>query len=187
MKIDLSRYSVAHFDRGASRIKEAAWVLMRCLFFAPSWPWPSALRVFCLRLFGAKIGRKVVIRSRVNIHFSWRLEIADYVWIGEECWLLNLATIKIASQVCISQRAFLCTGNHDYTSPAFDLITKPITVEQGAWIGASSFVGSGVTVGSHTVLTAGSVAVKNLEPFGIYQGNPAVHVKTRAIIDQLKS
>ncbi len=54
-------------------------------------------------------------------------------------------------------------------------------MEQGAWIGAASFVGPGVTVGSHAVLTAGSVAVKNLEPFGIYQGNPAVRVKAREI------
>ena len=181
MNVDLARFSNKSFDRGASRFKEALWVLIRVLFFAPPWPLPSALRVFWLRLFGAKIGRGVIIRSRVNIHFPWRLEIGDCVWLGEECWLLNLAPIKIASHVCVSQRAFLCTGSHDYTLPAFDLIAKPISIEAGAWIGACGFVGPNVTVGTHAVLTAGSFTGKNLEPFGVYQGNPAVLVRTRKL------
>lgn len=179
--VDLSRFANPGFDRGASRFKEALWVLVRCLFFAPALPWPSACRVFWLRLFGAKIGRGVVIRSRVNLHFPWRLAIGDHVWIGEECWLLNLAPITLASHVCLSQRAFLCTGNHDYTSPTFDLIVKPICVEAGAWIGAAAFVGPGVRVGAHAVLTAGSVAAADLQPSGIYRGNPAVFIKERKI------
>lgn len=156
-------------------------MLVRCLFFAPAWQLPSAFRVFCLRRFGAKIGRGVVIRSRVNIHFPWRLEIGDHVWLGEECWLLNLAPIVVESNVCISQRAFLCTGNHDYQSPAFDLITKPIQVEMGAWIGAATFIGPGVRVGSHAMLIAGSVATTDLQPSTIYRGNPATPVKKRVI------
>jgi len=178
---DLSRFSNPGFDRGASRFKEALWVLVRCLFFAPALPWPSALRVFLLRRFGAKIGQGVVIRSQVNITFPWKLALGDHVWLGEECWLLNLAPITIASHVCLSQRAFLCTGNHDYTAPTFDLITRPILIEAGAWIGATAFVGPGITVGSHAVLTAGSVATRNLKPFGIYRGNPAEWVKDRQI------
>ena len=179
--VDLSRFANTGFDRGASRFQEALWVLVRCLFFAPALPWPSALRVFWLRRFGAKIGTGVVIRPRVNIHFPWRLVVGDHVWLGEECWLLNLAPITIGSHVCLSQRAFLCTGNHDFSSPTFDLIVKPIEVAAGAWIGAGAFVGPGVKVGSHAVLTAGSVATKNLPASGIYRGNPAVFVKDRII------
>jgi len=179
--VNLAKFPAENFDRGASRLKESLWILMRCLFFAPALPWPSNVRVFWLRWFGAKIGHGVVIRSRVNIHFPWRLEVGDHVWIGEECWLLNLAPIVIESHVCLSQRAFLCTGNHDYTSPDFKLIVKPIHVETGAWIGATAFVGPGVRVGSHAVLTAGSVATMDLHTFAIHQGNPAILVKNRTI------
>jgi putative colanic acid biosynthesis acetyltransferase WcaF len=94
---------------------------------------------------------------------------------------LNLERITIGNSVCISPRAFLCAGSHNYKSPTFDLIVKPIKVEDGVWLCAGCWVGPGVTVGSHAVLTAGSVASKTLEPWGIYQGNPAVRVKQRVI------
>ena len=123
----------------------------------------------------------MTIKPQVKITFPWKLEIGDHVWLGEECWLLNLERIIIGNNVSISQRAFLCTGSHNYKLCTFDLIVKPITLEDGCWIGAGAWVGPGVTVGSHAVLTAGSVATKALEPWGIYQGNPAVLVKQRVI------
>jgi putative colanic acid biosynthesis acetyltransferase WcaF len=134
-----------------------------------------------LRVFGARVGRNVTIKPGVKITFPWKLTIGNHVWLGEECCLLNLERINIENNVCISQRAFLCTGSHDFKSPMFDLIVKPITVEDGAWLSASSWVGPGVKVGSHAVLTAGSVATKDLEAWGIYQGNPAARVKQRIL------
>jgi len=179
--VDLSRFSNTGFDRGASRIREALWVVVRVVFFLTPWPWPSALRVFWLRRFGAQVGQGVVIRSRVNVWFPWRLELGDHIWLGEEVFVLNLASVVIESNVCVSQRAFLCTGNHDYTSATFDLIAKPIRLAQGSWIGATAFVGPGVTVGAHAVLSAGSIAIKDLEADGIYQGNPAVRIRGRIL------
>ena len=179
--VDLSRFTTGQFDRGAGPLKEAIWLLVSRLLFQFCPVSLSALKCMVLRWFGAAVGQGVVIKPNVKISFPWKLSLGDHVWLGEECWLLNLAPIAIASHVCLSQRAFLCTGNHDYKSPTFDLITKPIRVEPGAWIGAGGFVGPGVSVGSHAVLTAGSVAAKDLEPYGIYQGNPAVQVKRRVI------
>ena len=181
MNVDLSKFSTGDFDRGAGPLKEGFWILASLLLFQLCPLKLSGLKCAVLRLFGAKVGRGVVIKPRVIITFPWKLTVGDHVWLGEECWLLNLERIVIGSNVCISQRAFLCTGSHNYKLSTFDLITKPITVEDGAWIGAGCWVGPGVTAGADSVLTAGSVATKDLEPGGIYQGNPAVLLKQRAI------
>jgi putative colanic acid biosynthesis acetyltransferase WcaF len=181
MTVELSRFDNTGFDRGAGKIKEACWLLVRRLFFEPSWLPANRLRCWLLRKFGATVGRGVVIKAGVRIAFPWRMRIGDFSWIGEEACLLNLVPITIGSNVCISQRAFLCTGNHDYRSSTFDLVASPILIEDGAWIGAAAWVGPGVTVGSHAVLTAGSVASRDLSPYAVYCGNPAVAIRRRVI------
>jgi putative colanic acid biosynthesis acetyltransferase WcaF len=181
LNVDLSSYSAARFDRGAGKLKEGAWRLVNLFLFQLCPIGFYALKRTVLRGFGAKIGRGVVIKPQVKITFPWKLAVGDHAWLGEECWLLNLEHIIIAGNTCISQRAFLCTGNHNYKSPTFDLTVKPIQIDDGAWIGAGAWVGPGVHVGSHAVLTAGSVATTDLKPFTINRGNPAFCIKQRII------
>jgi len=157
----LDRFDNSDFDRGASRLKEVLWWVIRSLLFAPWFPVPSFLKVFSLRLFGAVIGRGVVIRSRVNVTFPWNLRIGDHVWIGDEVLILSLAPVTIGSHVCISQRAFLCTGSHKFRSEAFDLVTRPIVIGEGSWVAANVFIGPGVTIASGSVCPAGSVVMKS--------------------------
>lgn len=134
----------------------------------------SGIRVKALRLFGAKIGRGVVIKPGVNVKYPWLLTVGDYSWIGEDVWIDNLAEVSIGSNCCLSQGAMLLCGNHNYRLPTFDLMVKPIIVEDGAWVGAKSVVCPGVTVGRDSILTVGSMATSNLEAGKIYQGIPAV-------------
>ncbi len=169
----LAAYDNSDFDRGASRLVEAAWVAVKIIFFQNPLPWPSSLRVWLLRAFGAKIGRGVVIRQGCNITFPWRLTLGDDVWIGEEVTILSLAEVVIGSDVCISQQAYLCTGSHNHASETFDLIVKPIRVENGAWIAARVFVGPGVTVGAGALLAAGAVVVRDVADGQRVGGNPA--------------
>ena len=174
---DLSKFDNRSFDRGAPRLKEALWVLVRCVFFLNAVPWPSRLRVRLLRWFGARIGCGVVVRSRVNIWLPWRLELGDHVWLGEEVFILNLAPVRIESHVCISQRAFLCTGSHDFYREDFALKTEPIVIGAGSWIAAQAFIGQGVTVGAGAVVSAGSVVMDDVPSNSLVRGNPAQVVK----------
>jgi len=178
--IDLSGYTTGDFQRGASPLVEAAWWTVRALFFQTPLPWPSALRVALLRLFGARIGQGVVVRSQVNITFPWRFSAGDHVWIGDEVLILSLAHIAIESNCCISQRAFLCAGSHDFSSPAFTLRTSPITIREGSWVAAAAFIAPGVTVGPGSMVAAGSVVLADVPPRVIVRGNPAIVAKQLA-------
>jgi putative colanic acid biosynthesis acetyltransferase WcaF len=181
LPVDLSRFTIGRFDRGAGVVKEGLWLVIS-LFLFRLCPFSfSSLKRSVLRAFGAEIGCNVTIKPKVSITFPWKLVVGDHVWLGEECWLLNLERVVIGNHVCISQRAFLCTGSHDYKRVTFDLIARPITLEDGVWVGAGGWIGPGVTLGAHAVLTAGSVTSTNLAANGIYRGNPAVLVRSRTI------
>jgi putative colanic acid biosynthesis acetyltransferase WcaF len=134
-----------------------------------------------LRLFGSKVGQGVVIKPGVNIKYPWKLKVGNFVWIGENVWIDNLDFVNIMDNSCISQGAMLLCGNHNYSSTSFDLIINPITIETGVWIGAKCVLCPGVKAGSHSVLSAGSVASKDLDPYSIYKGNPAVKIRERVI------
>jgi putative colanic acid biosynthesis acetyltransferase WcaF len=177
---DLSRYDNRWYKPGP-RWKIIAWFLISPVFINSYLPIPVAFKRLVLRIFGAKIGSNVTIKPKVNIKYPWLLSVGSNVWIGEEVWIDNLTDIVIKNNVCISQGAMLLAGNHNYKSPTFDLEIGKILIEDGVWIGAKSVVCFGVTCGAHAVLTVSSVATKHLEPYGIYQGNPAQWVRTRTI------
>lgn len=168
------------FDAGASGLKIFCWYFTSMFFFRSGLVPVSSILVFILKLFGAKIGKDVRIKPYIYIHYPWKLTIGDYSWLAE-CRIENLADVNIGKNVCVSQNAMLLTGNHNYKKVDFDLITKPIILEDGAWIGANATVCPGVIAASHAVLTVGAVATKNLEAYAIYQGNPAVKIKDRVI------
>ena len=108
-----------------------------------SWLPSSGMRTRLLRVFGATVGTGVVIKPGVRVKYPWFLTVGDHTWIGEDCWIDNLTTVRIGSNVCLSQGAYLCTGNHDWTDPAFGLRTAPILCMDGSWAGAKSVLGSG--------------------------------------------
>lgn len=183
MKTDLSNYDNSWFKTGGGRMKCLLWYFSNVLFFInPLNPF-SSLKVRLLRLFGSKVGKGVIIKPSVNIKYPWNLFIGDYTWIGENVWIDNLVPVKIGSNVCISQGAMLLCGNHNFKLSTFDLIVKPISIEDGAWVGAQAVVCPGVTMYSHSILAVGSVASKDLNEFSIYRGNPAVKIADRVISD----
>ena len=175
--MQLCDYTTAGFDRGKPRWYEALWIVAKCIFFLNPFPWPSALRVALLRAFGARIGQRVVVRAQVNVTFPWRFETGDDVWLGEEVVILSLAPVVLGANVCISQRAFLCTGSHDFRARKFDLITKPIRIGSCSWVAAHAFISPGVEVGQESMVAAGSVVTESVPPGVLVRGNPAVVVK----------
>lgn len=179
MKSDLQNYTNADFSTGKGFLIRTIWFYTNALLFKSYLLPISSLKVHLLRLFGAKIGRGVVIKPNVNIKYPWRLSVGEYTWIGEEVWIDNLAQVTIGSNCCLSQGAFLLCGNHNYKKATFDLITQPIVLEDGVWIGAKSIVCPGVVAKTHAVLTVQSVATTEMDAYFIYRGNPATLIKKR--------
>jgi putative colanic acid biosynthesis acetyltransferase WcaF len=180
-KTDLLSYNNYPYNPGGNPAKRWLWYLVNAIVFNSALFPFYGLKNVVLRWFGAKIGNEVEIKPHVNIKYPWWLTIGNEVWIGENVWIDSLVPITIGNNICISQGATLLTGSHNYKKTSFDLITKPVTLEDGVWIGAFAIVNAGVVAASHSVLTAGSVATKNLERYGIYQGNPAVKIRERII------
>ena len=177
----LDRYTLGTYTPGAPLWKQLLWYFLGEPLFRSYWLPFSSFKVLILRRFGAQIGQQVRIKPGVRVKFPWRLTVGDYVWIGENTWLDNIATITIESHVCLSQDVYLCTGNHDWSHPDFKLMPASIYIEQGSWLAARAVVGPGVTVGQGAVLCLGGVAGRSLQPMTIYAGNPAQAIKQRII------
>jgi putative colanic acid biosynthesis acetyltransferase WcaF len=178
---DLSKFNNSWYQPGRNALVRFLWMCTSAMWVNSWWPF-SACKKFCLRLFGAKIGKGVVVKPYVNVKYPWRLKVGNNVWIGESVWIDNLGDVLIEDNVCLSQGAFLLCGNHDYKKESFDLIVGDITLRTGSWVGAKSIVGPSVTVNSHAVLAAGSVASSDLDAYMIYRGNPAEIIRAREII-----
>lgn len=178
-KTDLSSFNNSWYKPGAALIKQMFWYFTNVFLFKNPLNPASGFKRILLKFFGAKVGKGVVIKPGVNIKYPWKLSIGDYTWIGENVWIDNLDYVNIGNNVCISQGAMLLCGNHNYKKPTFDLMIGEINIEDGSWIGAQCVVCPGVTIKTHAVLSVGSVASKDLLPYQIYKGNPAIAIKSR--------
>lgn len=156
-RVDLSLNSNREYVPGKSFWIRTLWLLVEWLTLLNPVFVSSGLKCRILRLFGASIGTNVFIMPNVHVKHPWRLDVGDNVWLGERSWIDNLVQVTIGSNVCCSQGAYLCTGNHDWSDPGMGMMPKPIVIEDGAWVGAFARVGPGVTVGSSAIITLGSV------------------------------
>ena len=183
--VRLAEFHNEWYRPGRPAIVRAAWFLLGLPLLRASWLPFSAVRAALLRIFGARIGRGAVIKPGVRVKYPWLFEAGHHCWIGEDVWIDNLGRVRLGNNVCISQGAYLCTGNHDWSDPAFGLIVKPIEIADGAWIGARSLVAPGAGAGECAIVAAGSVVSHCVPPFEIHAGNPAVFVRQRDIRTEL--
>ena len=153
------------------------WLVLASWTPAPFHGW----RRFLLRCFGARIGAGVRVYGSARIWLPANLEMERLSWLGPGVRCYNQGAISIGERTVISQNAHLCASSHDVNDYYFQLILKPICIKANAWIAADAFVGPGVTVGEGAVLGARGVAIRDLEAWTIYRGNPAEVVRRRMV------
>ena len=138
-------------------------------------------RVLIMRMFGLKHNGHINIYPSVKLWAPWNVEMGSYVAIDDEVNLYAADTIMIGTKVAISREAFICTASHDITKANRPLITAPITICDGVWVGARAIILPGVTIGEGAVVAAGAVVTKNVAPWTVVGGNPAKFIKERKI------
>ncbi|HEX3659999.1 MAG TPA: putative colanic acid biosynthesis acetyltransferase [Acidobacteriaceae bacterium] len=176
---DLSSFALPKNFRGRPAWFVQLWWIVQATLFRMS---PQVLygwRRFLLRLFGAKIGRGVIIRPTAEITYPWKLTLGDHCWIGDHATLYTLGEISIGNNAVVSQHCYLAAATHDYTQPTFDMLAKPIIVEPEAWLATRVFVAPGVTVGRGAVVGACSVVLKDVPAMMICAGYPAQALRAR--------
>lgn len=156
-ELDLARFPRPVIAGNPGLALRAAWYLVNALVFRTGvfGLMPSRVKASLLRAFGAKVGRGVVIKPRVDIKSPWFLEIGDHVWLGEKLWIDNHTTVRIGANSCLSQGVYVCTGNHDWSDPTFAFFCKPVEIGEGVWVTAFSRLMPGTQVPDHVAVLAG--------------------------------
>jgi len=176
---DLSLFRLPSNFRGRSAVIVQMWWLMQSTLFACSPQFMFGWRRWLLRLFGAKIGRGVLLRPSVKITYPWKVSIGDYVWIGDDVVLYSLGEIEIGDNAVISQRSYLCAAGHDYKQPDFPIFDKKITIGSQAWLATDVFIAPGISIGRGAVVGARSSVFADMPEGMICYGSPAKAVKPR--------
>ncbi|WP_051349404.1 sugar O-acetyltransferase [Chryseobacterium gregarium] len=132
------------------------------------------VRQFLSEITGHAIDESTTIFPPFYTNFGKFTAIGKNVFINHACSFLDMGGITIEDQVLIGPKVNLITENHPVNPDERQaLITKPIVIRKGAWIGAGATVLPGVTVGENAIVAAGAVVSKDVPDHTVVGGIPA--------------
>ncbi len=166
-------YSVG--NRAARLLWGVVYVLLYRSSPRPAHAWRAAL----LKLFGARLGAKCHFYPKGRIWAPWNLVCEDRVSLADDAELYNPSPFFLGSHAIVSQGAYVCGATHTYNHPDFPLVSVPMRLGAYSWVCARAIVSPGINLGNGAILGLGSIATRDLEPFGVYAGVPAKKVKER--------
>lgn len=178
---NLNTYKTPKNFRGRSAIVVQLWWMCYAILFRPSPQVFYGWRRFLLRAFGAKIGKKVIIRPTARITYPWKVSIENYSWIGDEVVLYSLGEIKIGENTVISQRSYICTGTHDYNTEDFRIYAQDIHIGSKCWLATDVYIAPGINIEDGVVVGARSSVFSDLDANKVYVGSPAKSIKNRKL------
>lgn len=176
---DLEKFRLPPGFRGRPAWFVQLWWLVQSTVFGFSPQFMYGFRRFLLRLFGARVGKGVLIRPSARITYPWKVSIGDRAWVGDDAVLYSLGEITIGEDSVVSQKCYLCAAGHDYTKPGFDIYAEKVVVGRQVWIATDVFVAPGVEIGDGAVIGARSSVFGDLPPYMVCYGSPAKPVRKR--------
>lgn len=146
----------------------------------------------CLSTKGIHLGHRVTIGKHAIIRPSniyggaigEGLKMGNNSNIGPFAYIGCSGYIEIGDNVMISPRVSIYAENHDFDDPNIIMKEQGVTkqfvkIEDDCWIAANSIILAGVTIGKGSIIAAGSVVTKDIPPYSIAAGVPAVVIKSR--------
>ena len=166
MTRDLREFTYPEEKSFLFKLKVGSWFIVARTLFERSFC-PSFFKVVLLRIWGAQVGRSVLLKRNIRVSFPWQLEIGSNCWIGESVSIINHAKVTIEEHVCVSQRSIICSSGHNYRSISLEYLHKPIVIKRGAWICLNTIVLAGVTIGECSVISAGEIARSSVPDYSM--------------------
>jgi acetyltransferase-like isoleucine patch superfamily enzyme len=127
------------------------------------------------------LGERSIIESYSTINNG-----VGHVTIGNDVTIgisnVIIGPVQIGHHVILAQNIVISGLNHGYEDVDVPIhlqkcTTREIIIEDESWIGANAVIVSGVRIGKHAVVAAGSVVTKDVAPFSVVAGNPAKPIK----------
>ena len=115
------------------------------------------------------------IEPTFHCDYGFNIHLNGFVLLNYNCVILDTSPVNIGHMVFIAPNCVIaCSGHAIYPEQRCNGIgtSKPITIEDGVWIGASSTILGGVTIGKNSIIAAGSVVTKDIPSNVIAGGVP---------------
>jgi maltose O-acetyltransferase len=163
---------------------DPVWQLAKLLMFPIPLYTGGRIRSQVMRQLGFRVGRGTMIWDTPK--FIGGKQLRTKVNIGEYCLLTTgihwdlAAPIRLGNFVGLAPEVMLLTGTHAFDNPhnrVGRLEARPLTICDGAWLGARCMILPGVTVGEGAVVGAGAVVRENVPAHTLVAGVPAVVIR----------
>ena len=158
------------FSRIARGVKALRASLALYIFSGTS---PKCLRLMCLKLAGADVGRNVVIGKNCEVRNPEGLKIRAKVSMGNRILLDARKGLEIQESAVIATEAIIWTLHHDYNDVNFKAVGAPVAIGHHSWVCSRAIILPGVNIGEYAVVASGAVVIKDVPPYAIVGGIPA--------------
>ena len=140
---------------------------------------PNPLRNYYLKIFGIILGGKTCLHRQCKFFHVGKIKVGKNSVINFGCYLDNRRGIYIGDNVGIAHNTKIYTLGHDLDDPKFATKGAPVHIKDNVFIFSNAIIMPGVTIGEGAIVLAGSVVTKNVDPWSIVGGNPALKIRDR--------